>query len=377
MHFEEVNPLDLRRKLAYRVLVEGCPVAGAAREAGLSRVTAYLWIERAREVGIENLYMKPRVARSCPHRVPEQVEEQLLAYKHMHRTWGAKKIVHALWREQEAPLSVRTADRILKRRGLTRLREREELQRFERSACNELWQMDFKGLRRRPSVYEPLSVIDDHSRFCLGVIPLRSPSSRSVFEALWDLFGEFGLPECILSDNGDCFNSTKSSGGPTPLQAKLWLLGVYTTHGRPRHPQTQGKVERFHRTLQEELGETLFQPSVEVARSVFKQFVNQYNWIRPHEALGMAPPGAIYASSPRKRPHKMPEHEPTGHRAWRKVDAVGQVRYRGKVYHAGKGLAHEHIEIAEEENGLGFYYASRRFSGISFAKSVNNGLAEV
>src|ERR1700694_2719882 len=99
----------------------------------------------------------------------------------------------------------------------------------------------------------PLSVIDDHSRFCLGIIPVLKPRSEDVFSALWDLFGDFGLPDCILSDNGSCFNSARSLGGPTPFQARLWLLGIRTTHGRPYHPQTQGKVERFHRTMQQEL----------------------------------------------------------------------------------------------------------------------------
>ena len=364
MPFAEVSVMDQRRRVAERVLCDGLSISSAAREAGISRPTAYLWVKRAREAGIAYVEEKSRAAHVSPNATPAHIVEQLIHGKMERPFWGAKKIVRKLWNE-EPPLCVRTADRILKKHGLVRTRRpQEEMQRFEREACNELWQVDFKGLGEKPWPYHLLSVLDDKSRFCLALLPVPGPDSKSVFGAFWEVFGEYGLPEQILSDNGDCFNSVRSSGGPTPFQAKLWLLGISTTHGRPRHPQTQGKVERFNGTLQLEMGHELIKPSAEAARKVFGRFKEDYNWQRPHEALQMKVPGSIYSPSARKRPDRIPEHVPSGLGAWRKVHSNGYFSYKSRNYLAGKGLSGEHVEIREEDNGLGLYFANRRFAQV-------------
>lgn len=364
MPFAEVSVMQQRRLLAYKVIELGVPLAIAAREGGVSRVTAYHWVKRAREQGIEGMRESPRIAKFHPRETKHEIVEALLQAKADSPAWGAKKLVKTLW-PGNSPICVRTADRLLKKHGLVRPKGKlQDVQRFERERCNELWQIDFKGLGPKPWPYLPLSVLDDRSRFCLGVVPIDIPSSASVFSALWGLFGEFGLPECILSDNGDCFNSTRSDGCPTPFQAKLWLLGIRTTHGRPAHPQTQGKVERFHRTLQAELGRDLIQPTADDAKEVFARYVDRYNWIRPHEALDMRVPGALYCASPRKRPDRVPEHVPTGHGDWRKVGDRGLVSFRGKQYFVGKGLCHEHVEVADRAGHLEFYFAGRLFKTV-------------
>lgn len=133
------------------------------------------------------------------------------------------------------------------------------MQRFERAECNQLWQLDFKAVHQSGQGrlgYWPLTVLDDCSRFCLRFEPLEYQRGGLVFEVLWALFGEVGLPEAILTDNGSCFSGTWG-GGPNNLEVKLWRLGIRTIQGRPYHPQTQGKVERFHRTVNEELGALL------------------------------------------------------------------------------------------------------------------------
>lgn len=347
-----------RQKLAYLVLSGEVTITQAAQLFGVSRPTAYLWVERAREQGLPLLSEQSRRPHYIARSTPAETEALVLAIKQARPAWGAKKIHASLWPgSQGALVCVRTVDRILYRNGLTGKRggPAPALQRFERDACNELWQMDFKGMGAKPHLL-PLSVIDDCSRFCLALRPLLSPSSEAVWSVLWEVFGEYGLPECILSDNGDCFNSTLSLG-PTPLQAKLWRVGVKTTHGRPAHPQTQGKVERFHRTLEEEYKELLHVKENTQAERAWLRLRQDYNWSRPHEAIGMRMPGSRYTPSARKRPDALPPAHIGQGAVGRKVDISGTFYFRNHRYRGGLGLAGELVEIREGDGDYLVSYA--------------------
>ncbi len=342
--------MDVRRRAALRVIQEGCTISDAAGEFGLSRPTVRLWAQRAREVGIAGLSEASRRPKTLRGECPPEVIAAVLEMKARRPAWGAKKIVASLW-PQNAPICVRTADRILAREGLVQPRNKvQPVQRFERLHCNELWQIDFKGLGAPRIGYSPLSVLDDCSRFCLAFEPVATHSVDEVWPVLWSLFERYGLPEMILTDNEPCFH-TSFGYGPSPIEAKLWLLGIETTQCRPAHPQTQGKVERFHRTLQDELGDSLRQPSARQARALYGPFVDYYNWERPHEALNMRVPGAVYAPSGRPRPSKMPVHVVLGQA--RAVDCTGQFTYRNSRYRAGHGVAGEKVDIRDD----GVFYA--------------------
>jgi transposase InsO family protein len=365
MPFMELGKDHQRRLLAHWVIEEQVPVSEAARRLGVTRQCAHLWVARARSEGIENLTersRRPLQLRAC---IAFEDEERLLRLKLEFPQWGAKKLL-ALWNGQ-APFCLRTADRILKRNGLVGSPSREPKadSRFERASPNELWQMDFKGVPKRLG-FMPLSVLDDATRYCLSFLPMTDRTGSAVFSALWDLFGTYGLPGAILCDNGDCWGGV--GRGPTWLESRLWLLGVATLHGRPRHPQTQGKVERFHRTAQLELGDLLFQEEEAEANRVFQAFVNRYNWIRPHEAISMSVPGAIYRPSSRVRPAKPPEHEiPEGCQK-RKVDAAGEFCFKGAYYRGGRGLKGEYVAIAQDEFGPFVSFAGRKFAHLSELK---------
>jgi hypothetical protein len=160
----------------------------------------------------------------------------------------------------------------------------------------------------------------------------------------------------MLMDNGDCWGASESKG-PTRFEAKLMLLGIRPIHGRPRHPQTQGKVERFHGTAKRELGSELVQADMDKARAVYEEFKNRYNWVRPHEALGGQVPGKGYAKSPRKRPDKMPEHQIPEGAQTRKVDTEGRVWFKGQSLKIAKGLAGEYVVFKPEDQGLRICYA--------------------
>src|SRR5207247_6043213 len=177
-------------------------VAEAARRFGVSRTTAYRWLTRSAQEGIHEMAEKTRRPHTSPNATAKTIVEQLLAHKAKRPHWGAEKLLYELW-NKDAPICLRTADRILKKHGLVKERRPvQPLQRFERDACNELWQIDFKGLGQKPWPYHLLSVLDDRSRFCLRIAAVPKPDSKSVFEALWEVFGEYGMPDEILCDNG-------------------------------------------------------------------------------------------------------------------------------------------------------------------------------
>lgn len=198
-------------------------------------------------------------------------------------------------------------------------------------------------------------MLDDHARFCLHFGPLADKTGKSVREALWETFGEHGLPDEMLMDNGDCWGSI--SKAPTAFECWLMLLGIRPVHGRPHHPQTQGKVERFHLTAKTELGDRLAMESMEEARREIRPFVQRYNWVRPHDALGGAVPGSRYRSFPRTRPPLLPKHEIPEGVPSRKVAREGTFSYGGTEYRLGKGMAGHRVAIKEAERGLRLYFA--------------------
>jgi transposase InsO family protein len=260
--------------------------------------------------------------------------------------FGAKKLSSLM----EGRVSVRTANRLLKRAG--HCQERFEVkpmpQPFERATANELWQTDFKRLGWRGGGFEVLSVIDDATRFNVGLVGLPDQTLASLTAALWELFGTYGLPEAILSDNGPAFRNNATWRYSS---FDLWLLklGIHSIHGRPYHPQTQGKVERFHGTLERERGDILRKVCLDDAKPILKAFQSMYNWERPHESLGQRKPGSLYQASPRSRPNSIPDHEIPSGAIVRKVSATGGLTYKGTLYDVGRALAHEWVVICEDD----------------------------
>lgn len=305
------------------------------------------------QTGIAELAESSRRPRVSPSAVDPGHVQALVEARQKFPFWGAKKLLEVLWPGPGKPVSLRTANRALARAGLIGPQEQTQVEptRFEREHANELWQMDFKGMKHPRLPYEAFSVIDDATRFNLAFSPVPDQSLASVWGALWDLFGEYGLPDCLLSDNGPAFRV-----GAKPLTSRLHVrlmkLGVRSAHGRPYHPQTQGKVERFHGTLQRELGRDLRQPTAAEACRVYEAFRARYNWERPHEALSMRVPGSVYRASPRSRPLHLPEHAiPVGATS-RKVDDFGNIGFRAKRFKVGRGLAGERVVIADGPIGF-------------------------
>jgi len=269
--------------------------------------------------------------------------------------WGPRKLVPLLKKERGVHLCLRTAERIVRRLGLTNPSPRlEEPQNFERESCGALLQIDFKGLPKS-TPYSMLTVLDDHARFCFGFGPVPDKTGASVKAGLWKIFGAYGLPDSILMDNGDCWGS--GSWAPTAFEAWLMKLGIKPIHGRPNHPQTQGKVERFHRTAKLEIGSELYNPDAKLSALACAKFVERYNWVRPHDALAGAVPGSRYAAFPRSRPDSVPKPEPRPGDITRKVGNAGCISYKQRELKVGRGLVGEHVQLREDLGGLRIYFA--------------------
>ena len=195
--------------------------------------------------------------------------------------------------------SAKTCGNILRRNGMIDPSESQKhmpFQRFQRESCNELWQMDFKGdfLLGDGTRCYPFDIMDDHSRYCIQITPKSSASG--VIDSVTLAFREFGLPNSILSDNGAQFSGFR--GGYTQFERWLMDLDILPIHGRIMHPQTQGKIERFHRTMKAEALRTT-PDNLEHAKKLLNNWRWQYNELRPHEALGMKPPASVYKESAR------------------------------------------------------------------------------
>lgn len=249
-----------------------CPFAAACQRFGISRTTGYKWRGRAASPQPQPLVDRSRRPHSCPRRTPPHIEQAILAIHAAYR-WGARKI-HAHLRDLPGLPGARAIQKVLARHHYSTRRAAPAAppQRFERSAPNHLWQMDFKGPLGAGGPKRYLfTVLDDHARYLLALSLCADQTMPTAWSALWELFGAAGLPESILSDNG--FGPRGPSvGGLSWLEARLLRLGVDAIHGRAYHPQTQGKVERLHRTLEEELlpGLDLRQPPAQVAATLEK-----------------------------------------------------------------------------------------------------------
>jgi transposase InsO family protein len=280
-------------------------VTALARKYGVSRKTFYKLLHRYLSEGAAGLDDRSRRPRGSPRATAPATVDRVVALRQHFPRWGSRKLQVLLAEQQASVPCERTLHRLLQRAGLVTppAPPAPAVQRFERAQCNERWQLDFKSpvyLDTLPthSRVAPLSILDDHSRFALGLVALPNQQLATLWPALWAVFGGYGLPQALLTDNANgLFRSHRQ--GVTTFTRQLWQLDIAHHRGRPHHPQTQGKVERWHGTLDRELlvGQryaTLAQ--LQEAFTAYRQLDNQ---VRPHEALGLQTPVRHYQPSAR------------------------------------------------------------------------------
>ena len=310
-------------------------IAELCRRFCISRKTGYKWLNR------EDLDDRTRRPHSSPGRTPAAIEERVLAIRAEHSAWGARKIARVLERDHRVQIAPSTVNWVLRRHGLIdpdASAAATAWQRFEHDRPNALWQIDFKGhFATDTQRCHPLTVLDDHSRFNVLLRALGNEQFESVQEALAKAFARYGLPERINADNGPPWGSPVPRA-LTTLGAWLIRLGVRLSHSRPGHPQTNGKDERFHRTMQAELLANQRFRDLDDAQHHFSHWRHVYNFKRPHHALDMETPASRYAPSPRAMPRELPPIEYGSEDIVRKVGDGGRICFRGKTFRVGRAL---------------------------------------
>ena len=262
MPWKEVSTMSLKEEFVLLAGVEGANIRQLCRRFGISPKTAYKWLARFHQEGGAGLSERSRRPATSPTRTPDEVEVLVLQQREKHPAWGGRKL-HAALVSQYPQLSTsvphpNTITDILRRHGrlhgpYTPTHNSHTWRRFEHSSPNALWQMDFKGYfsTAAQGYCYPLTVLDDHSRFSVALKACPNEQRLTVQSHLIDIFRLYGLPARLTMDNGSPWGD-----GACPYTAlTVWLmrLGVRVSHSRPYHPQTQGKDERFHRTMKAEL----------------------------------------------------------------------------------------------------------------------------
>jgi len=360
MAWRDVKVNEQRIRFVLRASSEQEEMAGLCREFGISRVTGYYWLKRYREgERIQELGDRSRRPLHSPGKTEARIEQRVVEERQRRPDWGARKLRVLLQREGiEKPEG--TIHRILRRHHLIHPHQQHPpaLKRFQRAEPNQLWQMDFKGLPANLSRgWSPLSLLDDCSRFALDLQALAGTHGKLVQQVLEKVFGEAGLPDGILIDHGSPWWSAHHPAGWTRLTIWLMKQNVQLHFSAVRHPQTQGKVERFHRTLQDALHERGFPATRNDWPAWLEAFRREYNEVRPHEALGLATPASRWRPSTRAFLAQPPEWEYTGGHQVLPVRTWGQVNVGGHEYTISSALAGERVQLQriEADRVLVFY----------------------
>lgn len=352
MPWKETTLMSTRLEFVLLAQQPGANIAALCRNFGISRKTAYKWLERHRGQGNSGLQDRSRRPHASPASTHATLEAAILALNAEHPYWGARKLRTLLLCEAKPPHHS-TIDAVLRRHGRTILgapvrQEEVAPSRFEHAAPNLLWQMDFKGhfalTDARAGRCHPLTILDDHSRYNLCLSACGNEQRSAVQTALQATFERYGLPERMTADNGAPWG-TSGRAGLSQLAVWLIRLGIRVGHSRPHHPQTQGKDERFHRTLKLELLQRNGFESLDACQFAFDRWRERYNTVRPHEALQQQTPISRYRASGRAFPSVLPPIEYPSGDTVRKVSDKGEISFQNRRYFIGEGLRTQLVAI--------------------------------
>lgn len=337
------------------------------REFGITRATGYKWVERSKKC--EGLSDRSHARKNISNKTDIKTEKLILSVRKDNPGWGGKTIRTVLINQGYDDLPcVKTFNNILKRNGCISPEEslkHKPFIRYEKEHCNDMWQTDFKGdfpLLDGTRCF-PLDILDDNSRFAIKIAA--KPNTLGVTESFKEAFYEYGMPNSVLSDNGWTFKGLH--GGYTHFEKWLMDHDVLPIHGRIKHPQTQGKIERFHRTMKYELLKYHQFENLSQADSSLQEWRLKYNNIRPHEALGMKCPADIYIPSKRIYTDKVEKYEYSGQYHVIKVNSWGYVRFDKWQIYLSETMIGEYIEFRPNPLGDSFDACYRNFKIAEFS----------
>jgi transposase InsO family protein len=372
MPWKEQTLVSVREEFVLKALEPDANLAALCREFGVSRKTGYKWVERYKSGGVIALRDLSRRPQSSPLGVSPEVVAEVVAVRNAHPRWGARKLLWALERTGVRPVpSERTVNRILERCGLLvkrRLRPPRLPQpgkpdvRADKS--NALWTADYKGWWRTGDRgrCEPLTVRDQFSRFVLAVHVCRSPQIEEAMDLFDRLFELYGLPERILTDNGNPFVATQSKFGLTRLSAWWLSLGIEPLRSRVGTPSDNGGHERMHRDIAGEV-EAAAAANAELQQRNCDLWRADFNNGRPHEALGMKTPSQVYRPDCSTYAGKKVELVYPERMLVRTVAGSGFFKYKGQMIPISAALAGYTIAVDPRTDEV--WFAHRKLGVIS------------
>lgn len=378
MPWKEVSIMDQRNEYIRLALQEGANRRELCRRFGIHPSVGYKWI--GRWLSGEELADRSRRPHSSSGRTAPAIEERILSLRDAHPAWGARKIAHCLKRDGIKAPAVSVVHEILRRNGkiVPPVRGSAGHLRFEKPAPNLLWQMDFKGAIQlvNGERCHPLTIVDDHSRYSIGLEACGDEQSLTVQGRLQHTFHRYGLPDAFFLDNGSPWGDPS---GERWTSFGVWLLklGVAVLHSRPYHPQSRGKNERFHRTLDVEvLALRRFRDLAQVQRA-FDAWRAIYNLERPHQALSMAVPASRYRPSVRSMPDHLPAIEYDEGDIVRRVSSTkAYVSFKGRFWKVPRAFCGERLAIRplSGDGHFGIFFAAYHIATIDLTgqKSVGH-----
>ena len=374
MPWEERAVYQMREEFVRRAHEQRESFSALCVEYGITRRTGYKWLARA-EAGESMEDRSRRPGRI--HRIEPEMEQAIVAYREQYPSQGAVKLHRMMTNEGYTGLPcAKTFNNVFKRNGLiTREASRNATahRRFESANPNDMWQGDFLGHfpMGNGERCHPLNILDDHSRYNLCSEALKGETLESVRPVMIRLFEEYGKPRVFLCDNGNPWGTAQSTGY---TQMEVWLMdqGVLTIHGRVRHPQTQGKEERFNQTMRRELlRQVSIQDWQEAARK-FNEYRMFYNEVRPHHALNLDTPSQHYRRSDRTYSDTIPEWEYPDGTQLRTVKETGFVTWKGQGYFLSEAFSGRQIAMRKSriDGCVSLFYRQFRIGRIDIEKRV-------
>lgn len=358
--------MEEKLRFVYEYEQDECTMSELCQRYGVARETGYVWLKRYHVQGLAGLVELDRAPRRHPNQTPAEMERAVLDLRQAHMRWGPRKLKHVLERDQPGRRwpAASTIGELLKREGLVVARKlRRKTAPYSEPLAhadgpNRVWCADFKGWFRTGDGerIDPLTLSDAHSRYllrCQAVAKTNTERTRAIFEAA---FREYGLPQAMRTDNGAPFASTALAG--LSRLAVWWMkLGIVPERIAAGHPEQNGRHERLHRTLKQETA----QPAAANRRAqqrAFDRFRQEYNEERPHEALAMQTPAAVYRPSWRPYPARLPEPEYPDTMLVRSVRHQGQMRWKKQDVFLTEVLWGENVGLlAVNERWFTVYFA--------------------
>ncbi len=370
MPWQEETPVSQRKHFFNLWQSNSHTMTDLCKLFGISRKTGYKWIKRGLEQSKNRFDDRSKRAIYSPIKTRDEMEVSIITLRREYPDWGGRKIKRLLETQGQKNIpAASTITQILRRNGLLESIPSiaQKQIRFEHEYPNSLWQMDFKGhFAMSQKQCHPLTVLDDHSRFNIMLKACGMETHKVVTDALIEAFECYGLPDRMTMDNGSPWGN-KLHGRYTRLTVWLMDLGIKVSHSRPYHPQTQGKDERFHRTLKAEvLTRQHFNNLIDCQKS-FDEWREVYNYVRPHDALKLEVPASRYKVSNRSYKDWTDEYEYSDDSIMRKVTLAGEISYKSKKCFLGKAFIGRWVAIKRTiaQNKYDVYYRHQRVTKIS------------